>query len=369
MVLVACPLASRAAVACLSVLAIAGCGLLAAPQSSASFADEVARLSEPGGFFDTDNLISNERTYLHALDALRDRQVSGGVYVGVGPDQNFSYIAQLKPTRAYIVDIRRDNLLAHLLFKALFNLSPTRVEYLARLFGRPPPGVISEWESADVERLAAYIDHTPSDEDHVQTIRTEIHAELARYGVPLSNSDRSTIARFHRTFITRGLSLRFHSLGRAPRPYYPSYRDLLAGTDRGGTPSSYLAERTSYLVIRSLQVDDLIIPVVGDLSGEHAVKAIAETVAARGERVSVFYTSNVEFYLFQKGLAGAYRDNLSSLPRDENTVVIRSVFGRMGQPIARGNPYSYSAPVVQPLDDLVQGFASGRYRSYWDLVQ
>ena len=70
---------------------------------------------------------------------LKKRGVRGGAYVGVGPDQNFSYIAAIRPDVAFIVDVRRDNLLLHLLFKSLFTLARTRVEYLALLLGRPVP--------------------------------------------------------------------------------------------------------------------------------------------------------------------------------------------------------------------------------------
>src|SRR4029453_11078338 len=94
------------------------------------FARQVRELSEPGGTFDTDNLISNERSYLHVLPALKQGRVNGGAYIGVGPDQNFSYIAAIRPSIAFIFDVRRDNLLLHLLFKALFQLSDTRAEYL-----------------------------------------------------------------------------------------------------------------------------------------------------------------------------------------------------------------------------------------------
>ena len=45
--------------------------------------------------------------------------MKGGVYVGVGPNQNFTYIAAIRPELAFIVDIRRQNLLEHLLFKVL----------------------------------------------------------------------------------------------------------------------------------------------------------------------------------------------------------------------------------------------------------
>src|SRR5436190_12738555 len=133
-----------------------------AGQGASSFAQQIAALSEPGGYFDTDNLVSNESSYLQVLPELRRRAISGGVYIGVGPDQNFTYIAEVRPALAFIVDIRRDNLLLHLLFKALFQMSGSRVEYLALLFGRPVPADAGQWRSATIERLVEYIDRTPA---------------------------------------------------------------------------------------------------------------------------------------------------------------------------------------------------------------
>ena len=74
-----------------------------------AFANLITRLSEPGASFDTDNLISNEASYLHVMGRMREMGVSGGAYIGVGPDQSFSYIAQTRPEIAYIIDIRRDD--------------------------------------------------------------------------------------------------------------------------------------------------------------------------------------------------------------------------------------------------------------------
>ena len=84
--------------------------------------------------------------------------VRGGVYVGVGPDQNFSYIAHIRPALAVIVDIRRDNLLLHLLFKALFAASPTRAAYLALLFGRAPPPAGADSTHGTMAELVAGFD-------------------------------------------------------------------------------------------------------------------------------------------------------------------------------------------------------------------
>ena len=124
-----------------------------------SFAAVVARLSEPGGYFDTDNLISNEASYLHVMGELERRGIRGGVYLGVGPDQNFSYIARIRPAYAIIVDIRRDNLLEHLLFKALFELSRDRAEYLGLLLARPVPPRRSP--DAAIEQIVAHFDSVP----------------------------------------------------------------------------------------------------------------------------------------------------------------------------------------------------------------
>src|ERR1041384_7917433 len=86
------------------------CGGLA----DAEFPRLIQRLSEPGGYFDSDNLISNESSYLHVLGKMRKMNVTGGAFIGVGPDQSFSYIAQTRPRIAFMIDIRRDNLLQHL---------------------------------------------------------------------------------------------------------------------------------------------------------------------------------------------------------------------------------------------------------------
>src|ERR671912_981158 len=126
--------------------------------SDSAFAALVARLSEPGGYFDSDNLISNESSYLHVLGAMRRLGVSGGAYVGVGPDQNFSYIAQVRPRIAFIVDIRRDNLLQHLLFKALFDMARNRAEYLALLTGRAVPNDMAKWSRRSITDIVEFVD-------------------------------------------------------------------------------------------------------------------------------------------------------------------------------------------------------------------
>ena len=103
------------------------------PTARPGFRELVQELSEEGGYFDTDNLISNETAYVQVVPDLKP---SGGVYIGVGPEQNFHYIGRLRPEWAFVLDVRRDNLLHHLLLNALLVKSETPAEYLCRLFSR-----------------------------------------------------------------------------------------------------------------------------------------------------------------------------------------------------------------------------------------
>jgi hypothetical protein len=341
-------------------------GSTAAPQSSPTFAASVANLSERGGYFDTDNLISNERSYLQVVSDLKRRSVHGGAYIGVGPDQNFSYISEVRPAIAFIIDVRRDNLLLHLLFKALFELSGTRIEYLAYLTGRPLPPAVNGWRQAPIDRLAGYIDKTPASTDAITARRQRIDDALRRTGVPLSPEDLQTITAFHRRFIDDGLSLRFNSTGRPPQLYYPTYRDLLLETDAAGNQANYLAAEESFQFVKSLQSHDRIVPVIGDISGPTALQAVGRAIAARGERLSVFYVSNVEFYLFGQGAYPRFVTNLRGIPRSKGAVLIRSVFGRYS---SFGRPGDASQSQVHALDELLGGYDDGRYRSYGELVR
>jgi hypothetical protein len=306
-----------------------------------AFARAIAALSEPGGYFDTDNLISNERSYLWVLPELARAGVRGGAYIGVGPDTNFSYIAAVQPVVAFVVDIRRDNLLLHLLFKALFAASPTRAAYLTQLVGRAPAAPGADAPTATIADLVLATERaTPLGPAALSALRQRLDAHIARMGLPLSDEDRRTIDRFHRTFIEDGLDLQFRTTGRAPQPYYPTYRDLLLETDGEGRPGHFLASEAGFQFVKSLQARDQVIPVTGDLGGRHALAAIAGRLTASGDRVSAFYASNVEFYLQRSGTLGRFLENLRALPRAEHAVIIRSHFGGGGSssdvvPIAR----------------------------------
>jgi hypothetical protein len=338
--------------------------------SDSTFGSLVDRLSEPSGYFDTDNLISNEDSYLHVMGGLRRIGVEGGAFVGVGPDQGFSYIAQIRPSLAFMIDVRRDNLLQHLWFKALFTLAETRLEYLSLMFGKVRPDDLDRWTAATAREMVAALDSGELDSgevdgDEASAIRSLVRETIVSFGVDLTEEDLRTVDFIHRSFIRGGVGLKFTSFGRAPNPYYPSYRDLLLATDLAGRQGNYLAREEDYQFLRELQLANRVIPVVGDLAGDHAVNAIGEEVRRRGLTVSAFYTSNVEFYLFEDGSWGRFAENLATLPRNSDSVIIRSFFRRRHP---QAQPGFLSTQVLQRIDRLVEEWESGRLRTYFQVV-
>ena len=341
------------------------------PQPPGSFANLVAGLSERPGQFDTDNLISNERSYLHVIPQLRALAVHSGrtVYLGVGPDTNFSYIAHLRPSLAIVIDIRRENLLLHLLFKALFAEARGRVEYLAMLTGRPAPAAVAEWRTRSIADIVEYIDRTPPlVEGDLRATRDRLARLIDTFGVPLTDSDRTTIDRFHRRFIAEGLSLQFNTFGRPPQYDYPDLRGLLLEVDRQGVRRSYLASEDDFQFVKRMQGADQILPIVGDISGPTALAAVARFLSQGNLQVAAFYTSNVEFYLFRGDRFADFIANLRRLPRAPGALIVRSVFAAGGAGAVRVAGYN-SASVTQPIDTLVDGYARGGFRDYRDLVR
>jgi hypothetical protein len=333
------------------------------------FAQTVSALSGPGGYFDTDNLISNESSYLHAISNLRAAGVRGGAYLGVGPGQNFSYIAEIDPELAIILDVRRDNVLQHLIYKALFESSPTRAEYLAGLTGKPMPDDPAELADASIVAIVEFVDGATPDESSAEAARAAVLDRIRGYGFTLSRGDIETIERFHGEFIQFGLDLRFRSHGRAPQTYYPTLRELVLEVDREGRRAGYLSSRERYDRVRLLQMEDRVIPVVGDLSGDVALPAIASHLESRGLEVSAFYTSNVEFYLYGGRTFDRFIGNLRVLPLTEQSVIIKSFFpGGFGGAHPMQVPGYYSTQIVQSARGLIEGWDAGRYRDYWSIV-
>ncbi|WP_310570623.1 hypothetical protein [Gemmatimonas sp.] len=332
------------------------------------FAALVRRLSDSGGYFDTDNLISNESSYLHPLTTLERLGVRGGAYIGVGPDQNFSVIARVTPHIVFITDIRRDNLLHHLLFKALFEQARNRTEYVARWLGRTVPSNVDALRDQPIDSIVAWAARTPATSASADAAVRDVRTRVMRYDLALSSGDLATIERFHRAFIAQGPALRFTSTGRAPREYYPTLGQLMLERDLSGRQASYLASDRHFQVVKSLERRNLIVPVVGDLSDANTLPRIGTVLRERGDSLAVLYASNVEDYLIRDGRFAAYAEHVALLPRRANSVIIRSWFGGPGSHPASVRGY-YTTQLVQTVASFAADSMVARVRSYRELVQ
>ncbi len=334
----------------------------------------VDSLSEPGGYFDTDNLVSNESSFLNVLGPMRRLGVYGGAYVGVGPDQNFSYMAQQRPELAFILDIRRDNLLQHLLFKALFHEAGSRAEYLSLLLGVAAPtddDGEGGWTEAGIDGILEWVAAAPGGEGtpEADSARARVLARVETFGLDLSDDDLDTIRRFHDEFVRRGLELRFTTLGQTPLPFYPTFGELLAARDLAGEAGSYLASRSDFVYLKALQEANRVIPVVGDLAGPRALAAVGEEVRKRNLVVRAFYVSNVEFYLAGDGSFARFAETVADLPMDDFSVIIRSVFPQgLVRRHPQAQPGDYSTQVLVRMTDVREAVEAGGYGSYWDVV-
>jgi hypothetical protein len=334
--------------------------------SSAQFGQYIGEWSEPEGYFDSDNFISNETSYLHVVDQLQHVK-PGGIYIGVGPDQNFSYIVHTRPVLAIITDIRRQNMLEHLWLKSLFAMSSSRVEFLSYLFSRQPPRVTRD---VSFQELLEAVRASKTDAElFKKNLAAVENLLLNKYKLPLSSDDLAKIEYVYETFWKEGLDLRFSSIGRGNASMYPSFEEILLETDRHGRQENYLSSEELFQWLKKFQAENRLIPIVGDFAGPHAFKAVGAFLKANGLNVSAFYTSNVEFYLFGSPNWTRYIANLRALPLDRESIFIRAYFPTYGRPHPMNVPGHRSTSLVSPILPFLADYDARQVRSYWDVVK
>jgi hypothetical protein len=362
------------------VLVIALIAISIAPsipaESEGLSAEEFSRLihdfSEEGGYFMSDNFTSSEDSYLTIVDKLQELAVTGGAYIGVGPEQNFTYIAKIRPRIAFIVDIRRQAMIQHLMYKAIFQLSPSRAHFLSLLLSRPMPEGKAPGANAPLNEILSFFADIPADNktyaENLAAIRKTIQTD---FQFPLSVEDQASLEYVYGNFRTWGFQIGFDSGSRRGRGFnrFPSLRQLLAMRDLKGKQESFLASTEDYNFVRSMHRRNLIIPVVGDFSGKKALAAVGDYLRKRKLTVSVFYVSNVEIVLLDWGSYEQFSDfvkNVKKLPMDDRSLLLRSTFSYYGPP-ARLPGYQLCS-FLQKASVFLQDFDKGRYHSYMDLV-
>jgi hypothetical protein len=286
----------------------------------------IGDFSEPNGFFRSDNLLSNEIFLQHVIPDLIHTARTERAYIGVGPEQNFTYIAALRPKIAFILDIRRANLQLHLMYKALFEMSADRAEFVSRLFSKKRPAGLGAHSTAH-DIFAAYAKVDTSElayRENLLAIQTHL---VRKRRLPLTADDLKGIEYVYYAFYWHGPVIQYWSSGGGGRGARdaPTYADLMLAEDGKGAARSYMAREDSFAFVRDLHARNLIVPIVGNFAGPKALRAIARYLKERDATVSAFYLSNVEQYLSREGQWYAFCGNVATLPLDSSSTFIRSV--------------------------------------------
>ena len=333
----------------------------APPLTASQFAAVINRISEPGGYFWNDNYVSNEASYLHPLRKMQELGVHGGIYIGVGPNQNLTYIAKVRPRYAFILDIRRQNQLEHLLFKALFHFARDRREYLSLLMSRPVPrGELGQGYT--VEDLVRVLKPVPADPFLFSRTQARIRNYLTQacrleLGIPELN----TIERIHRAFYARGFSIKYDYIP------VPTLGEFLVERDLDGRLQNFLNSADEFRYVRRMQEENRIIPVVGDFAGPHALRELAAWLREHKESVTVFYTSNVEQYLVRNMVWGQFLKNAAQLPMAEDALFVRAYWSNHISHPEGVAGYKFTQ-VLQWAKPFLAAFDPNRPYSYWDIV-
>ena len=193
----------------------------------------------------------------------------------------------------------------------------------------------------------------------------------------LTSDDLRTIEYVYTAFFAAGpdLTYSFTMPGRGSSMMFygrrmPTYGELMMESDGAGVQRSYLATEENFRVLRDLERNNLIVPLVGRFCRRQGDSVGGPYVKEHGATVTAFYTSNVEQYLFQSDDWRKFFANVGTLPVDSASTFIRAVFNFANtMPSQSGTPGPRSRTMLAPIIDQVKAFSDGRMTSYWDVVQ
>jgi len=338
--------------------------------SDEAFWRMVSDFSEGSGSFRFE-FMSNEREFQTVIPDLIATTKPGGVYFGVGPEQNFTYIAATQPRMAFITDIRRENMLEHLIYKAIFEMSSNRIDFISRLFSRKPPAGLAARSTA--RALFQAFRATEADRDMFSRNLEAIRDRLKKlHHFEFTPEDDASIEYIYKTIFNAGDAFSY-STGGFGGFRGATYSDLMIATDRRGEARSYLATEENFRFVREMEQKNLVVPLVGDFAGPKALRRIAQYLKDHNATVAAFYTSNVEQYLFQQGSDWRrFLSNVATFPMDASSTFIRSSHFAYTNGSVQPTRQLSGGNFVQllcPMADLIKAFSQGRILDYDDVIR
>jgi len=348
--------------------------------------------SEPWGTFRSENFVSNETALQWVIPKLVRRVPPGGVYIGVAPDQNFTLISALRPGIAFIVDIRHQNAVQHLMYKALIETSADRADFLAKLFARAPLTGVDSTSTAG-QLFEALARQRPDSARYRANLRAIISRLTDVHRFALSDSERVSLGCVYGAFFAVGpdLTYGYSSECSNPGPYGygygggpgmgrggfrgPTYHAMMTETDSVGVNWSYLGSEKAFRALKDMEERNLIVPLTGNFAGPKALRAVGQWARAHRATVTTFYVSNVEQYLFEQGdEAKRFFENVATLPVDSTSMFVRSFQGGRFFPTdttVKFTPQSAagrSMEVYGSIEQTVRAFRAGRITSWGDVL-
>ena len=354
-------------VVCLTYFGQAAAPKLPAEISDKEFWQLIVDLSEPGGSYPYENFVSNELQVQDVIPALKAATKPGGVYMGVGPEQNFTYVAALQSKLAFVIDIRRQNMLEMLMYKALFEMSPDRADFVSKLFSRSrPEGLDAKTTSAAL--FAAYQQAKVDPDLYAKSLQA-IKASLTKHGYPLSSEDVGRIEYIFQVFSRGGpgINYEFSSASNPGLVNPASYARIMTINDPSGKNSVFLANEENYQYVREMQRKNLIVPLVGDFAGPAVIRNVGRYLKERNATVEVFYISNVETYLDDPAKQRFYQ-NVTALPVTSSSMFIRHILGNPARGLPWWRPGMTNTSTLAPMGEFIRAIQAGRRPTFQEIV-
>lgn len=264
---------------------------------------------------------SNERRIDLFMDHIAN--IRGG-YIGVGTDQNLSFIAKARSEYAWLMDF--DPIIVRVnKIHVLFLQNAKTYQEFRELWNRK-----NKKKSFEIVRTKY-----ESDKDEFKLIQIAWNLAFQNYS---------------------GVPDRLNELD------YMSKKFKLV---------SFHNSPEEYQYIRNLSVEQRIQPVVGDLKGTVSMKSIANASVELKIPIRIVYTSNAEEYFkFHEN----YRTNILSLPIDEKSVMVRTmttgtkpVFGFPdGEKFPDSYPFHYN---IQPISNFKEWLKAKKNLSIISLLE